>query len=254
MENRKIIRYKIQKKVKETLHGKTADDFDWELYNIHYRGELEDISKNFTQILKKDDYIFKNGKLVKKRKTILPLLPYHELLYETILQLHPESVMELGCGGGDHLANIHLLSPEIKIHGFDLSDKQLALFRDRHPDFHEEIEQFDCTVPFPKATRKVDIAFTQAVIMHIQTGKKHLNVLQNMFSIANKQVILMENWTKHRFMDDIDRLFERKKIPWPEIHYHYRISNELKKAIIMIVSPTPIEEYPVLTDYKVLSR
>ena len=202
MFNSKIFLYRLQRQI-DKLKGKTRDDFDWKLYNILYRGEMIDIAKEHTQILKEDDYTFKDNKLVKIKEELLPLHPNHRLLYETIAQLWPATVFELGCGGGDHLHNIDLLVNNTKLYGVDLSDEQLTFLRERHPNLNAVINQYDCTLPFPSTFPLVNIAYTQAVIMHIQTGNSHMIALSNLFRVAIKQVVLMENWRKHEFMEDI---------------------------------------------------
>ena len=250
--NLEIIKYRFLKTVKHVLGKKNKDDFNWKLYNIHYRGELKEISKTHTQVLQQNDYIFENG-YIRKNKDILPLHPNHSLLYETILQLKPESVLEVGCGGGDHLQNIGILSSNIALYGLELSKEQIDLLNSRHTNLHATIMQWDATLPLPQETNRVDIAFTQAVIMHIQTEDNHLVALSNLFRTATKQVILMENWTRHDFMADINKLFFLKRIPWSEIFFYYRDSEELKKPHIMIISSVPLTQYPVLSDYSILS-
>jgi len=62
-------------------------------------GELKAIEKQHTLRLAPGDYLLEAGAL-RARSAKLPLHPNHRLLYETILQLAPGSVMEVGCGGG----------------------------------------------------------------------------------------------------------------------------------------------------------
>ncbi len=169
MYNFKILSYNIKKNIKTMLGKKITDDFDWKLYNLHYRGELEEVSKIYTQILQVYDYIFKDGHLSKNNEKVLPLHPNYRLLYETMLQLGPQSVFEVGCGGGDHLSNLNILSPDIKLFGSDLSKEQLDFLIERHPELKAEIKQYDSTLPLPYNQEKVDIAFSQAVLMHIKT-------------------------------------------------------------------------------------
>ncbi len=64
----------------------------------------------------------------------------------------------------------------------------------------------------------------------------------------------MENWTQHNFYDDINKLFFLKIIPWSEIFFYYRESEELKKPHLMVVSAVTLKQYPLLTDYKILSN
>jgi len=251
MLNSEILLYRLKRQI-DKLKGITRDDFDWKLYNILYRGEMIDIAKEHTQILKEGDYTFKDNKLAKSKEELLPLHPNHRLLYETILQLNPRSVLELGCGGGDHLHNIGLLVNNTKLYGVDLSDEQLALLRERHPNLNAVINQYDCTLPFPSTFPQVDIAYTQAVIMHIQTGNGHMIALSNLFRVAVKQVVLMENWRKHEFVEDIKKLHALKVIPWQEVYFYYRDSEEYKKPHLMIVSSVPLQQYKQLTDFAIL--
>ena len=229
-----------------------ADDFDWEVYNTQYRKQVIDISKEHIQVLRDNDYIFDNNTLKINNRGILPLHPNHRLLYETILQLNPASVFELGCGCGDHLHNIDLLCNNMELYGVDISGDQLAFLRERHPNLNASVDQYDCTLPFPLIFPKVDVAYTQAVLMHIQTGNGHMIALSNLFSLATKQIVLMENWTRHEFMKDINRLYALKVIPWKEVYFYYRDSEELKRPHIMIVSSLPLNQYKPLTDFGIL--
>jgi hypothetical protein len=122
----KILLYRIKNKLKRLMTGKkVTDDFDWDLYPEHYQGELDRIAQIRLQVLSPQDYIYKDGELLKNNETPLALHPNHRLLYETVLQLAPSSVMEIGCGGGDHLKNLSLLAPQIKLHGWDLSKERI---------------------------------------------------------------------------------------------------------------------------------
>ncbi len=227
------------------------DDFNWKGYHRIYGKQLSELSKIHTQILKHDDYIFKNNELTLNHD-VLPLHPNHGLLYETIFQLSPNSVMEIGCGWGDHLYNINLLNPEIKLSGIDLSHEQISNLKKRHPELRADIEQLDITLPYPFSYPINDIAFTQAVIMHLKVGNSHLIALSNMFKCATKQLVIMENWTAHNFYGDIKFLFSRKMIPWKNIYYYYRESKEFKKPRLMIISSVPLKNYPVLDGYSIL--
>ncbi|MBI3351100.1 MAG: methyltransferase domain-containing protein [Nitrospirae bacterium] len=227
------------------------DDFNWNLYNLHYRGEMSAISKEHTMQLKKEDFLFLDGKLKQANKSILPLHPNWQLLYETVLQLNPESVFEMGCGNGMHLNNFQTLSPNIKLFGIDRSQEQLKYLRECHPYLKAEIILSDATIPIKWKFPKVDIAYTQAVIMHIQTGDSHLTALTNLFNISRNQVVLVENWNKHEFMSDIKGLFERKSIDWSNLYIYYRISEHFPETRLLICSSMSLD-YPPLTDYKQL--
>jgi len=236
------------------LLGKSCgnDEFDWQYYSNHYQYELSQVQKDHTLILKKDDYIFSNGELL-LNKDILPLHPNYRLIYETILQLSPQSVFELGCGGGDHLHNLSILNPNIKLHGVDISEKQIKLLHRRHKDLKADIRIFDITKPHPKNSPIVDVVFTQAVLMHLQTKNNHLKAIENLFNHSKNQVILMENWERHNFMQDIQKMHEKQLIKWKDIFFYYRVSKEFNKPHLMIISNNPLK-YPILNNYEVLSR
>ena len=226
------------------------DDFDWNTYHDHYKAELAEIQKVHTLKLSPGDYVFCNGNL-RLQGSILPLHPNHRLLYETILLLLPKSVMEGGCGGGDHLYNLMILSPQIELYGCDLSSELLALLRQRSPQLKADVRQWDITLPHSTQLPIVDVCFTQTVIMHIKTGNGHLVALANLFKIATKQVVLMENWTQHNFLSDIQMLWDKKMIPWSDLFCYYRNSPEYNRPHLMVVSATKIDFEP-LTDYRIL--
>jgi Methyltransferase domain. len=243
--------YRIKKLLNMIITGKKAvDDYDWKYYADLYREGLKDVAKDHTLELKVGDYKFDNGHLV-LQNDVYPLHPNYHIIYETILQLNPDSVMEIGCGCGDHLHNISVLSPHITLHGFDVSAGQIAFLKKRHPDLNAQVRQYDITInPQQLDLQKVDLAYTQAVIMHIR--KNHLNALTNLFNVAKKHIILMENWKRHDFMNDMQNLFTENKLPWSNLYFYYRESEATKKPHVMIVSAQPLTQYPVLTDYKIL--
>ena len=224
-----------------------ADDFDWRAYNRDYREELRVIERTNAAQLGPDGYRYEDGVLHHVRR--LPRHPNHRLLYETVLQLRPTSVFEVGCGGGDHLHNLHVLDPSIELHGGDRSQDQLTLLRERSPDLPADVRLLDITLPHSRLLPVVDVAYTQAVLMHIQTGNGHLVGLANLFHLARGQVVLMENWRRHRFLADARRLHVEGRIPWSELHAYVRRSPELDhRPHLMVLSSTALELEPLHHD------
>jgi trans-aconitate methyltransferase len=239
------------------------DDFDWRTYSTKYREEMTEVAKEHTLKLSFGDYIFADGSLSRMRG-VLPLHPNHRLLYETILQLHPNSAMEIGCGSGDHLCNLMTLSPYITLYGCDRSAAQIKLARRRSPDLSADLRQADITKRDSiRILPKVDLCFTQAVIMHIGSHyslfralipyyrRRHLRALGNMFKLAAKHVVLMENWASHNFLTDIKSLHEMRIPPWTKANFYYRISPEYGCPHLMVVSTESLN-YPTLMDYRTL--
>src|SRR5882724_6603334 len=117
-----------------------SDDFDWTRYSNLYREELKSIGLTATILPTVGDFEFTGENLIQKNNNILPLHPNHRLLYQLILRLRPESVLEVGCGGGDHLRNLHLFDPKIQLFGVDRSDTQIDILKERHPGMSAKLQ------------------------------------------------------------------------------------------------------------------
>jgi SAM-dependent methyltransferase len=245
------VTYQIKKLAKRIFTGKASkDDYEWDFYADLIHEGIRDASSKKTQIIELGDYVFKDGRL-ELDSGILPINPNCQIIYETILHLQPKSIMDIGCGFGDSLHNIHILYPDGQLFGIDISPGVLKALSERHPALNAKVQQ--CSIKMPPAQLdlpKVDLAYTNAVIMHIRVD--HLSALTNLFQIATKQVLLMENWKRHELMADIQSLYDQKKLPWESIYFHYRESHILKKPHLMIISSHPLPQYPVLTDYGLL--
>jgi len=224
------------------------DDEDWRDYRRHYEKDLEDVAVLHTQKLEPGDFSIADGSIV-LRAGLKALHPNAAGLYETIAALAPKSVLEVGCGGGDHLHNLGVLFPDLSRHGLDVSAGQLALLRERSPHLAPLVRQCDITETLPPAEYAADVAYTQAVIMHIQRKGRHLAALANVFKMARRHVVLMENWWRHWFMDDIVMLHECGRIAWPSLHFYVRRYQE--RPLLMVVSSEQLPFEP-LTDYRVL--
>jgi SAM-dependent methyltransferase len=229
-----------------------SDDYDWRSYREEYASELRRIAKSHSQQLRPGQYEYVNGSLEERVGEAAPLHPNHRLLYETILQLGPGSVLEAGCGGGDHLHNLSLLAPDIELWGLDRSPEQLAFLGERTPHLRARSSIFDLSLPFSQNLPSVDLCFTQAVLMHIHTGNGHLVGLSNLFRMSQRQVVLMENWSRHQFLEDVQRLHREGMIPWLDLFCYFRRAPEYgDKPHLMVLSSEPLE-YEALDDYAVL--
>jgi len=221
-----------------------VDDFSWRKYHMAYRRQVMDITNEFTLVLSKDEYQIIEGKIL-LNPALLPLNPNHKLLYETIYHLNPKSLLEVGVGGGDHIHNLHLLLPEAKFYGVDISQNQIDFLLHRHPELKsicklavEDVTRKDVLSTFGK----VDLVYTQAVLMHIRRGNRYIWALKNMFNISN-YIVLMENWTAHNFFDDITKISRERDFPWPELNIH---KNDSGEQILMILSRKELKEFSPL--------
>ncbi|MBK5305882.1 MAG: class I SAM-dependent methyltransferase [Frankiaceae bacterium] len=228
------------------------DEMDWRTYTRDYKSELVSIETEHTTRLRPGDAVVMDGRLT-TTAGLLPLHPNHRLLYETIGLLAPSSVLEAGCGGGDHLHNLSVLYPHIDLAGLDRAAGQLDLLRQRNAGIGHVVQEVDLTLPAPRAIRPRDLVFTQAVLMHIHTGNGHRVALSNLFSLAIKQVVLMEHWLKHDFWSDVSKLQAAGVIAWPELHPYIRRAPELGDSPhLLVISAEPLDWEP-LTDYDVLA-
>ncbi len=228
------------------------DEFDWTQYHTLYGREILELDREVTTRLQEGRYRVENGHIALSEGA-LPLNPNHAALYETMLKLAPASVIECGCGGGDHLHNMHLLAPQIDLIGLDRGAGQLDLLKQRNPEIAPFVRLADLTMPYSRTLPKADIAFSQAVIMHIAGGSAHFVALANMMSMANRAILLMENWQRHSFVEDIQTLVDGAMTPWENVHFQVNhFENEGGRSSVLIASPQPIDAYPTLGSYQEL--
>jgi len=197
------------------------DDFDWDNYtrDSYARRIKNDIESEYvTKVDPSQAKIdFASGRV---RLKGVNMHPNHQLLLDAIAHLHPASVHEVGCGGGDHVANITRLFPECAVSGGDRGLSQLKMAADRHPELQGKLGLQDITMPYSSHWPKADLVYSQAVIMHIHTAVSHLVALSNMFRCAKKHVLLVENTQCHNFVEDIMALHCGGHLLWKNMQLH----------------------------------
>ena len=151
------------------------------------------------------------------------------------MALRPSSVLEAGCGGGDHLHNLSLLMPGTQIRGIDRSDGQLGVLRRRNPEFASRVSVVDLTLPHPTEVPQADIVFAQAVLMHIQTGNGHRVALWNLFDLAERQVVMVEN-----LISEIRDLWSRRILPWSTLHLYATDPEASPRFLVASKEPTSL--------------
>ncbi len=193
------------------------------------------------------DFEVVNSKVILKSSYKLPLHPNAQLLYETILKLHPNSILEVGCGGGDHLANLKNLIPELEVYGIDLLENQIEFLNKRHPQNDFKLNVVDISkkgVIFPN----VDVIYTQAVLMHItEKEMRFYNSMENLLNSSAKHLIFVENWSQHNFFETVKQITPVNK--W-KMYFNFLEGNE--KTRLMIISRDEQLSFQPLLDYNQL--
>ena len=189
---------------------KLNDDFDWNIYHLHYKEELEAGKKIFTLNCTTKNFKIEKNEIIKKNDKVKDLHPNHKLLYETILKINPKTILEIGCGGGDHLANLNIFNKKFKLSGVDRSFEQINTLKQRHPKLKATFKIKDITIKDCKLGT-TDLIFTQAVLMHISETNDRLRfALTNILAAAHSHVVLIENWSAHNFLNEIKKIIRNK--------------------------------------------
>ena len=210
------------------------DDFDWENYTSDsYERRLKtDIESEFdTSIDPQNARIDPEyGSVVLTGQT---LHPNSQLILDAVVQLAPASVHEVGCGGGDHIANVKRIFPDIRVTGGDRSMGQLKLALSRHAALKGSLGVQDITMPGSKDWPEADLVYSQAVIMHIHTAVSHLVALSNMVRMARKYVLMVENPQCHNFVEDVRGLYEGGQLAWDSLHMYLFRGSTGAKAVLL---------------------
>lgn len=184
-----------------------GDEYDWKLYNDRYRAEVEHGRRFYTDDIGTVPFTVANGKLFLVSDA-LPMHPVQRCMLEAIINLHPKSVSEIGCGGGKFLAALReIMGPDVALGGYDISDQQLAFFRDLYPKAASttRLEIKDITKTGIEDECQPEVLFAATVLMHIQRPDAYLAALKNILDSAKKAVVIIDNYTKHDYFGDLTR-------------------------------------------------
>jgi trans-aconitate methyltransferase len=164
------------------------------------------------------------------------------------LKLNPGKVLEIGCGGGDHLANMKNLMPDLECYGVELSSSQLNTLNARHPFNDFKLFLADLTSQNFDAPH-VELVFTQAVLMHItERENRFQTALENLMNLAQKHVVLMENWTQHNFLSEAQKVLRNK----PGWKIYFDVLERDQETRIMVISKAEHLPLKQLLDYSEL--
>jgi len=113
--------------------------------------------------------------------------PVRRILANKVLEVKPQTVLEIGCGWGQNLHIINQRNPEIQLYGFDINRAAIEYIRKKIPDatvWIQRIENLD-------TDRRYDVVFTNAALMYI-SPQDIQKVMENIIKITEKKIILIE--------------------------------------------------------------
>jgi SAM-dependent methyltransferase len=226
-----------------------VDGVNWGQYHKHYVEELKITKRTHTILVSREEIDFYENRIRYKKTNIKPLIMNHELLYETILKLNVTSVLEAGCGGGDHLHNLHELSESLALNGIDYLDSQLKTFENRNPVLYSLVKpsQLDLTQPNLDLP-PVELIFTQAVLMHIsERNNRFMTAFENLFQSKCTYIVLMENWNQHNFFMSAQYILKHNHA-WRSAQFYYNFSDRDPQTRCLIISKKVLN-FPVLRSY-----
>jgi len=191
------------------------DEFTWSTYTDehYYPQQLQIIRENHCDLFISPSGITYNGDEIEFNDN---LHPNSKELYYIVHKLHPQSILECGCGAGISLKNLEIIVPNTEIYGVDISEKQIQMskwFTKVSNNISNRMSVMDITKQIPY--RKFDFVFSNAVIMHLIQDRA-VNALNNMKNASNKYVYLSENKTpnRNRFISLVEDIFKDWQITY----------------------------------------
>lgn len=205
--------YKVRSKIYSLFRRFISmDEFEWALYNIHYRAEIAWNNRFFTEDLSTIDYKFVEGKLY-----ILgdckPVNLTCRCVYEAVYNLPSvTSFAEIGVGGGRFTANLQtMLGEHVRFSAYDLSGKQLLFFQEQYPDAYSKtnVGVLDLTKNSIPEAEKPDVVLASTVLMHILRPEAYQRALHNLLQSGRKYIVLMDNWNAHDYFSDLNKMVHK---------------------------------------------
>jgi hypothetical protein len=206
--------YRLYEKIRKLARlFRPLDDYDWSRYNIRYRAELEWSNRFFTLDLSEVDFKWVDH-LIYLPGDCKPLNLTNRCVWEAIGNLPAlNSVAEIGVGGGHYIVGLrHLLGEQVRLSAYDLSEKQLNLFKEVWPNACQKITTgiLDITAsPIPTADRP-DCVYATTVLMHIQRPNAYRAALDHFVTSGKEYAVLMDNWNAHDYVSDLRSLIAGK--------------------------------------------
>lgn len=219
---------------------------NWEHMHNAYKQNMEILAQLYTIFLTPESFKLDDEFNIVMAPDVKPLHVKWQTVYHAILKLRAKSVFEFGFGFGHNLHNLETLASDIETRGLDIAIRQYEHAVLLQPRLANRLFVWDGAERLDTAyDNSVDIAFSRGVIMFLA---RHIDVIHNMFSVAKKQIVLLEGWHAHNFCQDIKTYAESERFPWSDLHmYTYdagvkeRHATSEESVRAMICSQEPIE-------------
>jgi 2-polyprenyl-3-methyl-5-hydroxy-6-metoxy-1,4-benzoquinol methylase len=175
---------------------KADDEYVWENYTNEYSNQIKEMAETHDLLINKSKIV--NGLVVFADQ----LHANWKELYHQVIDTQSKSVLECGCGSGQHLFNLYLLNSGLDINGVDLLKTQMEWgfnYYKLPQTLYERMSQCDMSLDV-SIPRKFDFVYTQAVLMHVNT-EKATKIIENMVNLSNKYVFMIERQTDHNYIE-----------------------------------------------------
>lgn len=140
------------------------------------------------------DNWFSNDKFLKEYATPKRIASYREVIYELEEMgafLNVKTVLDVGCGTGHFLSELHKLHPSLKLYGSDFSEESVKISKNALPN--AEFFILDVYNITPDFNEKYDLVICSEVLEHLLQPEEALKNIFSLLSENGKLVLAVPN-------------------------------------------------------------
>ena len=245
------------RRIKRHVLRINVDDFNWKTYSETYYGpEQHREQLCYTTSIDELDFIFQNNKLytISDGK---PIHYVHRSVYESICNLPTfSSVAEIGLGNGKHLVNLnYILGPDIKLYGFDISQKQINLFHKTFIKEGKRIETGVLDITKNMILKKMlpEVVFACTVLMHIKRPDAYIAGLRNFLLSASRYAVIIDHMGSHDYFKDLMTIKSSNK-DLQDASFYYHDTGAYIAIVISLKGESLAGPYKLLDNGMVLTK
>jgi len=245
------------RRIKRHVLRINLDDYNWNTYSGSIYGPQQHREQLcYTTSLDELEFIFQNQKLytVSDGK---PIHYVHRTVYESVCNLPSiSSVAEIGFGNGKHLVNLkYLLGPDIKFHGFDISQKQINLFHETFMEQGKGIQTGVLDITKNCISKEIlpEVVFACTVLMHIKRPNAYMAGLRNLLLSASRFAVIVDYMGSHDYFNDLMTVRSNNK-DLQKSTFYYHDSGAYISIVISLNGEELKEPYKLLGNGLVLTK